>query len=273
LELPRNLKDLLARRGGGLVERVEAFLESAPHRCTYATSERATRYPLHRGFVGRVLGLPTSDPVLGRCASKFGGFPYWEERDLSWDGFAFLGQVNFADIFDPPPECPKSGLLAVDLCATFFTTSFRVRWYPQPRDGAAHLGDQPNCVGRWETRLCFREGWSLPGGDAWHAPLPAGDRELWQVWNDWSPPGYLDDERELCHRLFGHRSGALDDHYGFEPPANRSESIEEYAMVWRITFDNPAGFHWGTNWVYVIIHRDDLALGRFDRCVVTGANA
>jgi hypothetical protein len=44
-------------------------------------------------------------------------------------------------------------------------------------------------------------------------------------------------------------------------------------MLWRITFDNTAGFHWGSNWVYVIIHPDDLLAGRLDQAVVTGANA
>ena len=43
-------------------------------------------------------------------------------------------------------------------------------------------------------------------------------------------------------------------------------------MLWRITFDNVADFGWGTNWVYVIVHRDDLAEDRLDRALVTGAN-
>jgi hypothetical protein len=74
------------------------------------------------------------------------------------------------------------------------------------------------------------------------------------------------------HRILGHRSSGLDEHYGFEPPPGRSRTIEEYEMLWRITFDNAAGFAWGTNWVYVIVHRDDLRAGRLDRAVVTGAN-
>jgi hypothetical protein len=236
------------------------------------TSERAASYPLKRGILGRLLSLPTSAPVLGRTESKFGGFPYWEERDLNWKGIAFLGQVNFGDIPDPPPGAPARGILAVDMVQTW-KNPFRVRWYPNPRDSAAQSGEQPSCVGRWESRLCFREGWSLPGGEAWHAPLPAGYGALWDAWLNWTPQGYLEDERNECHRLFGHKSGALDEHYGFESRENRSDSIDDYEMLWRITFDNTAGFSWGTNWVYVIIHKDDLRAGRLDQAVVTGANA
>jgi hypothetical protein len=101
-----------------------------------------------------------------------------------------------------------SGILAVDMYQSWHNP-FRVRWYPNPKHCAAQAGTQPMSVAKWESRLCFREGWSLPGGDAWHAPLPAGDRELWEVWNDWSPAGYPDDERNECHRLFGTRAERL----------------------------------------------------------------
>ena len=41
----------------------------------------------------------------------------------------------------------------------------------------------------------------------------------------------------------------------------------------RITFDNAAGFSWGTNWIYLIVPREDFGRGELDRVVVTGANS
>jgi hypothetical protein len=40
-----------------------------------------------------------------------------------------------------------------------------------------------------------------------------------------------------------------------------------------VDYDHQAGFAWGTNWLYVVIHRDDLARGALENAVVTGANA
>jgi hypothetical protein len=40
----------------------------------------------------------------------------------------------------------------------------------------------------------------------------------------------------------------------------------------RLTFDHPAGFGWGSNCVYVLIHEADLAENRLDRAFVTRAN-
>jgi hypothetical protein len=75
------------------------------------------------------------------------------------------------------------------------------------------------------------------------------------------------------HKLFGHPNKVLNEHYGFEPAPGRSKSIRDYALVWRIDCDNAAGFSWGTNWICVVIHKDDLESGAFERAVVTGANA
>jgi hypothetical protein len=44
-------------------------------------------------------------------------------------------------------------------------------------------------------------------------------------------------------------------------------------LLWRITYDNPAGFAWGTNWLYVILHADDLQVTAFEHAIVVGANA
>jgi hypothetical protein len=273
LQPPSKLQAVLASRGEDVCKRVEAFLQAAPRRCVYVTSERASSYPLRRSLPGKLLLLPTSQPVLGRLDSKFGGIPYWEEPALEWRGFSFLGQVNFAELRNPPPETPREGILAVDLLPTMWDTAFRVRCYPHPRQSAAREGEPCACVAKWETRLCFREGWSLPEGDAWEAPLPDRDWDLREPWQEWTPSGYCEDSDDRCHRLFGHRSGALDEHYGFEPRPGRGDAISEYEMIWRITLDNTAGFSWGSNCVYVIIHRDDLIAGRFEQALVTGANA
>jgi hypothetical protein len=273
LQPPSKLQELLASRGDDVRERVEAFLQAAARRCVYVTSERASPNPLRRGLPGMLLLLPTSQPVLGRLDSKFGGVPYWEESELVWKGFSSLGQINFAELRNPPPEAPKEGILAVDLAETMWHTAFRVRWYPHPRLSAAREGEPCACRAKWETRLCFREGWSLPEGDAWETPLPEGDWDLREPWQEWIPSGYCEDSDDRCHRLFGHRSGALNEDFGFEPRSGRGDAISEYEMIWRITLDNKAGFSWGSNWLYVIIHRDDLIAGRFEQAVVTLANA
>ncbi|WAM26464.1 hypothetical protein [Myxococcus sp. NMCA1] len=44
-------------------------------------------------------------------------------------------------------------------------------------------------------------------------------------------------------------------------------------QLWRVTFDNTSGFHWGTNQAYVLLHHEDLAANRLERAVVTWANA
>jgi hypothetical protein len=271
LRLPDDLRGLLLGRGPDLLERVERFLQTAPRRCTYVSADRVAPHPIQRERLGQLLRRPTATPVLGPLESKFGGLPYYEEAGLSWSDHTFLGQINFAELDDHPPGAPTRGILAIDLDRSA-APPFRRRWYPDPRESAAQRGACPGSVGNWEARLRFRPGWSIPRGEAWYAPLPKGDHETWRAWNDWCPEGYLEDEQTGCHRLFGHRSAGLDEHYGFQPASGRSSAIAEYELVWRIDADHAAGFHWGTNWTYVIVHRDDLAAARLDRAVVTGAN-
>ncbi|HYO59863.1 DUF1963 domain-containing protein [Archangium sp.] len=273
LELPAELRQLLRSRSPDLVVDVERFLADAPRRCTYIRSERVADAPLRRSVVSRLLGRGSAKPVLAPLDSKFGGVPYAEEADLVWESFSFLGQINFAQVEDPAPGLPRRGLFALDFAVPDFKSgTFRVRWYAEPSEERSRVGAVHRCVGSWETRMVFSPGWSLPGGKAWHAPLPADDEDLWERWNDWAPKGFLEDERNECHRLFGHRSAGLDEHSGFEPPPGRGSAIDEYELLWRITFDNSAGFAWGTNWVYVLIHEADLAENRLDRAVVTTAN-
>lgn len=122
------------------------------------------------------------------------------------------------------------------------------------------------------TRLDFRLAWSLPEGhvleELW--PLP---ESRWFEYDELYPRGYNDDASDEYHRLLGHRSAGLDEHYGFTPPAGLTEEIADYDSLLRLTFDNRADFAWGTNWIYVLVPREDLARGDLSRIVVTGANS
>jgi hypothetical protein len=270
LELTPAMRALLESRGGDLVARAERFMASAPRRCTFVTSERVSAHPTRRGWLGRALGMPRSRPVLGPLQSKFGGRPYHEEP-LDWSEAAFLGQLNFAELPSAPSGAPERGILGLDTDPTAVGV-FRLRWYASPAEDRALPKDGIPTVGKWEVRMRFHEGWSVPAGKALDPLRPeADDIAVWTAWNEWAPPGY-GEPSEGCHQILGHRSAGLDEHSGFQPRPGRSDRIEDYEMLWRITYDNAAGFHWGTNWVYVIIHRDDLASGRIGHAIVTVAN-
>ena len=104
--------------------------------------------------------------------------------------------------------------------------------------------------------------------------MPPGDSQLQDAWSDWTPAGYLEDERGAgFHRLSGHRSAGLDEPYAFVPPPGRGNDLRAYAQLWRITFDNASGFHWGTNQAYVLLHPEDLDANQLGRAVVTWSNA
>jgi hypothetical protein len=87
------------------------------------------------------------------------------------------------------------------------------------------------------------------------------------------PPGYNADGNDDFHRMLGHKNCGLDEHYGFEPPLGCTDDIEDYELLLRLTYDNTAGFHWGTNWMYLLVPTEDLSRGDLDRIVVTGANS
>jgi hypothetical protein len=106
----------------------------------------------------------------------------------------------------------------------------------------------------------------------WFDAVPDSDDELWEYMNDLEIPG-VDVEAHGRHELFGHAHDALNEHYGFEPPPGRSSSIRDYVLLWRIDHDDAAGFSWGTNRLYVILHVDDLRVSAFQHAIVVGANA
>lgn len=130
----------------------------------------------------------------------------------------------------------------------------------------------PRFFGNWETRLEFAPSWTLPQGNELEALWPLRD-VAWYDYEASDPPGYNTDGFDAHHRVLGHKSSGLDEHYGFEPPPGCSADIADYECLLRLTFDNNAGFHWGTNWIYVIVPRADLAAGELGRLVVTGANS
>ncbi|MCP3102215.1 DUF1963 domain-containing protein [Myxococcus sp. K15C18031901] len=270
---PPELRALLRSRSPSLARDVERFLADAPRGCAYVRSERVASSPLQPSLLHRLRGMRAARPVLGVLDSKFGGVPYVEEADLSWKDHRFLGQVQFEQLRDSPPGMPAQGLFALDLVETRFgAPAFRVRWYPEPSEVRARSVVTPRSVGRWEARMVFAPGLSLPGGPAWMAPLPTDDEELLDAWMEWTPHGFLEDEwgAEPCHRLLGHVSGGLED---LGPVPGRREPLGAYEMLWRIDLDRSADFDWGTNWVYVLVHRDDLAANRLERAVVVTANA
>jgi hypothetical protein len=139
-----------------------------------------------------------------------------------------------------------------------------------PSDDKSVAPPRVDWVAKYEARPNFRGSWSLRGLEFFDG-IDADD-ELWDFMNDLEVRG-VDEDARSGHKLFGHANEALNQHYGFTPPSGRSDSIRDYRLVWRIDYDNAAGFAWGTNWLYVIIHKDDLARGALHKAVLTGANS
>lgn len=277
--LPRTLlpelEELLSSRSPELGEVIRRTVKDV-RPCVVLKTTRAAQVPSRGRFIDRLLGRPAPTPVVSATASKFGGLPYAKNSsDLS--GGRFIGQINFAEAATSlvaqgcpiPTGMPSAGLLAVDLMPGRF--SGRVRWYAEPTESKAVRQVTAESVGKYEATIEFRGGWSARGL-SWFDAVPEKDTALWNYMNDLEIPG-IDEDARRGHKLFGHTNEALNDHYPFRPSPGRSHSIRDYALIWRITYDNAAGISWGTNWLYVVIHRADLALGAFERAVVTGANA
>jgi hypothetical protein len=226
-------------------------------------------------LLDRLLGRPRPQPILPATASKFGGRPYCEHA-TELKGRRFLGQINFAEVagaldaegFPRPGGMPDAGLLSVDLAPD--SVEGAVRWYPDPRAEAA-VDIAVDQVARSEAAITFKGSWSLRGLE-WFDSVPSGDKELWTWMNELDIPN-VDEDGHSGHKLFGHPNEALNEHYGFVPVDGRSSDIREYALIWRIDGDRAARFHFGPNWLYVIIHAEDLARGAFQNAVLTGANA
>lgn len=269
------LRDLLATRPPAVAEMIrQRLLDLRP--CVIFETTRLSPRPMRGTLVDRLLRRPGPGAVLTPTASKFGGTPYME-REGELDGGRFLGQVNFADVTTAlqregavvPAGMPTVGLLAVDLTGPMIGNG-RIRWYPDPHDTKALPPASVDWVARYEARANFRASWSLRGLE-WFDGLD-DDQGLWEWMNDLEVSG-IDEDARTGHKLFGHPNESLNEHYGFTPTHGRSHSIREYALLWRIDCDRAADLAWGTNWLYVLIHKNDLEAGALDRAVLTGANA
>lgn len=268
------LERLLATRPPQLGEAIRRVVSDV-RPCVRLRSKRVGSRPMRGGVLDRLLRRPPPAPVLPATASKFGGMPYFE-HESELPGGRFIGQVNFADVtqalakqeFPLPAGMPERGLLALDLVPG--QLGGRVRWYPAPH--ARELATlEVDAVAKYETAIDFEGSWSLRGLN-WFDRVPEEDDELWDYMNELEIAD-VDRDAHGGHKLFGHANEALNEHYGLTPIPGRSDAIRDYALIWRVDYDNPAGFSWGTNWLYVVIHRDDLARGAFENAIVTGANA
>jgi hypothetical protein len=269
--LPSRLRELLARHGPEAVASVERSLPTILRPCLWVESERVGRAPLHRSRLARMLGGTTDSPRLPLLGSTWGGMPYTTAALPLRAGQRFLGQINFAELPPCVPEFPRQGLLAIDLNPPGSDRVFQTRWYARPSEAEATTTADVRCVGRFEAALRFHCGWSVSRGEECEAVLPFSDEELLDAWSAWEPDGSFNDDRR--HRLGGYRSLDLDALSAFQPPPGRSEDVREYELLLRLTFDNAADFAWGTNWTYLLIHRDDLRDGHFDRMGLALGNA
>lgn len=279
VERPRTLlpelERLLAQRPAEVRAAVRRVVTDV-RPCVRLETTRAAERPLKGSLLDRLRRRPPAAPVLSPLASKFGGAPY-AEGAVDFTRARFLGQVNFFEVraalagqdFPLPSGLPEAGILAVDLERGVWLG--RVRWYPAPAEERAVQMAKAECIGKYETAVHFRGSWSLRGLD-WFDAVPRDDDELWSYMNDLELPD-VDEDAHWGHKLLGHPNEVLNEHYGLKPVPGRSDSIREYELLWRVDYDHQAGFAWGTNWLYVVIHRDDLARGALENAVVTGANA
>lgn len=221
--------------------------------CVRLETTRVGRVPLRGTFVDRLLRRRPPDPTLPATASKFGGTPYVERAD-EVVGARFLGQINDAEVaraldeqgFPRPAGMPDAGLLVIDLePAPLFGTGVRVQWYRDPTEAKAVRPDAVESIAKYEARIGFAGSRSLRGLE-WFDAVSEDDEELWTYMNDLALDG-VDEDAHDGHKLLGHPNEALNEHYGLEPVAGRSDDIRDYALLWRIDYDNAAGFSWGTN--------------------------
>lgn len=273
LKFPEPVRRDLDAHRPGLADVFERTMASHVRPCVAITAQRVSGKPLRRNPLARLFGAPATAPVLGVMESKFGGTPYCEVEE-DWNQHTFLGQIDLARATTvlPPDTVRLTGLLRLDLrSGAGFSEALRVRWFPRPQPDRA-VAATPESVGKWEARLAFALAWTLPEGAALDAlwPLP---EHPWYQYNQFDPPGYNGDGFDQFHRMLGHKSGGLDEHHGFRPPPGCTDDIAAYECLLRLTFDGAAGFSWGTNWIYLLVPREDLAGGDLSRVVVTGANS
>lgn len=269
------LEQMLASRPEGVASEIRRTVSNL-RPCVMLTSVRTGAVPLKGRWIDRALRRPPPAPRLEATTSKFGGTPYAE---AAWapDDAAFIGQINFAEVAQAlegdesriPEMMPRKGLLAADLVRGSFDV--RVRWYPDPAEDKAVEPGTVRCVARYEAAVGYRAGWSLRGLD-WFDAVAEHDGELWDYMNDLDIPG-VDEDARGGHKLFGHANEVLNELGGLKDRFGRPVSIRDHELVWRIDHDGPAGFAWGTNWIYVLARTEDLARGCLDHAFAVVANA
>lgn len=266
-----DLERLLATRPPHVADAIRrTFSDVRP--CAIVESARANKVPIRGRWLDRLRRQPPPPPVLSPTVSKFGGVPYLESAEPV-EKYRFIGQINFAEVsealsregFPAPAGMPRVGLLTVYMSTTAFDG--KLYWYPAPDESKA-VRTTVKCASKYEAQLHFRGGWSLRGLD-YYGGVPKHDKELWNYINELEIPAV---DTDYSPHLFGHTCDSLNDHYGLTPVAGRSNSIRDYALIWRIDGDSPAGLDWGSNCLYVVIHREDLARGAFENAILTGAN-
>lgn len=283
LRIPTKIRDALHAYSEGIADRLEEEARKLRRPCVYFSSERVSDAPLRRTGFGKLFRRRLAKPILPITASKFGGIPYSEGNE-DWNGWRFIGQFDLLEAARFFPESSLSGLLRIDISDNPLSDGLRVRWFSEPDPSKAKVVNTIAPFGKWEASHVFKRGWSLPHNERdWFSLLPGEDEQddiyrktgisLWDFWNDWEPTGFNEDVRDQYHTILGWPSGGLDEHYGFEAPSGYSDDISDYEMLLRLTFDNIAGFAWGTNWVYLLVPKIDLERGDLSHIVATGANS
>ena len=114
------LEELLTSRPPQLADTVRRLVTDV-RPCVRLRSKRVGSKAMRGGWLDRLRGQAGPAPVLSATASKFGGVPYLEDQ-VVFDGWSFLGQINFAEVtaalqgqqFPIPPGMPAQGVLAAN---------------------------------------------------------------------------------------------------------------------------------------------------------------
>jgi hypothetical protein len=276
--VPERLRKVLVRATPEVLARAELFLAQAAAPCVYFQSARVSERPLRRGLVGRLLGKQVAEPKLPVLQSKFGGVPYVTAADLPlMKDRRFLLQINLAEVASLPQPLPRQGLFCVDMPASGrYFRWFAVRFYTEPSEALAVLPPTPiRCVGKYEAAMRFMPGMSYDA-DEWDTVFPDEDGDFQEAWAECNGEvdtmiGDARPSRGALHCLSGHR-GVRDADTDLRPPDGYPPNQRDYEQLLRLDCDNGAGFAWGSNVVYIYIHRDDLAAGRLGRAFDTPAN-
>ncbi len=266
LVLPPNLREVLDARHPSAASALVTTAERLARPAVYIDSKRIAAAPLSRGWLMSRL-RPVAAPVLSPLAGKFGGHPYAEERE-DWSQHRFLGQFDLTQAGALIGQPQLRGLLRVDV--GLGVSGLRVRWFesPQPSRAVAQAGVRS--VGRWECQHELCVGWTLPRDESLTKCIPeeilnAVGEDWFDVWQEWWPDGYDEDlATGGRHRLLG--APVIDDYYDAVDGA-------VFAPLLRVDYDNIADFGWGTNWLYVLAPREELAQGELRRLLATGGNA